>query len=207
MVVEKYDGSLKAEHGTGRNIAPFVELEWGAEAYALMRAIKRLFDPARPAQSRASCSTTIRDAHLKNLKPLPACDPIVDKCIECGFCELKCPSRGLTLSPRQRIVGWREIARLERDGDGRAATRDAARALRLSRHRHLRRLRTVRDRVSGRHRDRPADQGAARARARARSRSASPTRVADHYGAVDRRRARGTGASPTCCTGSSARAR
>ena len=55
-------------------------------------------------------------AHLKNLKPLPAADPIVDKCIECGFCEVKCPSHGLTLSPRQRIVGWREIARLEREG-------------------------------------------------------------------------------------------
>ncbi len=45
MVVKKYDGSLKAEHGTGRNIAPFVELEWGADAYRLMRGIKRLFDP------------------------------------------------------------------------------------------------------------------------------------------------------------------
>ena len=55
-------------------------------------------------------------AHLKNLKPLPAADPLVDKCIECGFCEPKCPSRGLTLSPRQRIVGWREIARLDADG-------------------------------------------------------------------------------------------
>ena len=53
--------------------------------------------------------------HLKNLKPLPQCDPLVDKCIECGFCEPKCPSHGLTLSPRQRIVGWREIARLERE--------------------------------------------------------------------------------------------
>ncbi len=47
MVVEKYDGSLKAEHGTGRNMAPFVELEWGAEAYALMRAIKRAVRPGR----------------------------------------------------------------------------------------------------------------------------------------------------------------
>ena len=32
LVVEKYDGSLKAEHGTGRNMAPFVEMEWGAQA-------------------------------------------------------------------------------------------------------------------------------------------------------------------------------
>ena len=51
-----------------------------------------------------------------DLKPLPAADPIVDKCIECGFCEPKCPSRGLTLSPRQRIVAWREISRLEAAG-------------------------------------------------------------------------------------------
>jgi D-lactate dehydrogenase len=113
MVVDKYDGSLKAEHGTGRNIAPFVELEWGAEAYALMCRIKRLFDP-RGLLNPGVVINADPDAHLKNLKPLPQCDPIVDQCIECGFCEPKCPSRGMTLSPRQRIVGWREIARLER---------------------------------------------------------------------------------------------
>jgi D-lactate dehydrogenase len=121
LVVDKYDGSLKAEHGTGRNVAPFVELEWGAEAYALMQEIKRLFDP----QGLLNPGVILNgdpDAHVKNLKPLPACDPIVDKCIECGFCEPKCPSRGLTLSPRQRIVGWREIARRERDGEETAAT-------------------------------------------------------------------------------------
>ncbi len=112
LVVEKYDGSLKAEHGTGRNIAPFVELEWGPEAYALMRSIKRLFDPEGLLNPGVVLNDD-REAHLKNLKPLPACDEIVDRCIECGFCEPKCPSKGLTLSPRQRIVGWREIARLE----------------------------------------------------------------------------------------------
>jgi D-lactate dehydrogenase len=115
MVVKRYDGSLKAEHGTGRNIAPFVELEWGADAYRLMRAIKRLFDPTNLLNPGVILNDD-RESHLKNLKPLPACDPIVDKCIECGFCEPKCPSHGLTLSPRQRIIGWREIARLERDG-------------------------------------------------------------------------------------------
>jgi len=113
MVVGKYDGSLKAEHGTGRNMAPFVELEWGAQAMALMRHIKHLFDP----EGLLNPGVILNDdpqAHLKHLKPLPAADPIVDKCIECGFCEPKCPSRGLTLSPRQRIVGWREISRLAR---------------------------------------------------------------------------------------------
>ncbi len=94
MVVEKYDGSLKAEHGTGRNIAPFVELEWGAEAYAADAC-----DQARCSIRRACSIPGVvinddRDAHLKNLKPLPECDPIVDKCIECGFCEPKCPSHG-----------------------------------------------------------------------------------------------------------------
>jgi D-lactate dehydrogenase len=112
LVVEKYDGSLKAEHGTGRNIAPFVELEWGNEAYALMRQIKRLFDPTGLLNPGVILNDD-PEAHLKHLKPLPVCDAIVDRCIECGFCEPKCPSFGLTLSPRQRIVGWREIARLE----------------------------------------------------------------------------------------------
>ncbi|HYJ99152.1 MAG TPA: FAD-linked oxidase C-terminal domain-containing protein, partial [Burkholderiaceae bacterium] len=115
MVVEKYDGSLKAEHGTGRNVAPFVELEWGAQAVAIMRRIKELFDPQGLLNPGVILNTD-PIAHLKDLKPLPAADPLIDKCIECGFCEPKCPSRGLTLSPRQRIVGWREIARLDADG-------------------------------------------------------------------------------------------
>ena len=122
MVVEKYDGSLKAEHGTGRNVAPFVELEWGAEAYALMQRIKTLFDP----HGLLNPGVIMNDdpaAHLKHLKPLPQCDALVDKCIECGFCEPQCPSRGLTLSPRQRIVGWREITRL--DGKRRTCRRSA----------------------------------------------------------------------------------
>ena len=107
----RYDGSLKAEHGTGRNVAPFVALEWGAQAYALMHEIKSLFDPAGLLNPGVLLSDDPL-AHLKHLKPLPAADPLVDKCIECGFCEPKCPSRGLTLSPRQRIVGWREVTRL-----------------------------------------------------------------------------------------------
>jgi D-lactate dehydrogenase len=115
MVVHKYDGSLKAEHGTGRNIAPFVELEWGAQAHGLMRRIKQLFDP-RGLLNPGVILNADPEAHLKNLKPLTACDPLVDKCIECGFCEPKCPSHRLTLSPRQRIAGWREIARLEESG-------------------------------------------------------------------------------------------
>lgn len=116
MTVAKYDGSLKAEHGTGRNMAPFVELEWGAPAFAAMQRIKALFDPQGLLNPGVILNPDPQ-SHLKNLKPLPAADVLVDKCIECGFCEPKCPSRGLTLSPRQRIVGWREIARLDAAGD------------------------------------------------------------------------------------------
>ncbi len=116
MVVEKYDGSLKAEHGTGRNMAPYVEKEWGSEAYALMWEIKELFDP-RNILNPGVLLNRDPQVHLNNLKPMPAANPLVDKCIECGFCEPTCPSRDLTLTPRQRIVIWREIARLERSGD------------------------------------------------------------------------------------------
>ncbi|WP_163338018.1 FAD-binding and (Fe-S)-binding domain-containing protein [Desulfopila sp. IMCC35008] len=111
MVVEKYDGSLKAEHGTGRNMAPFVEYEWGKDAYKLMERIKEIFDPANLLNPGVILNANPK-AHLENLKPLASTHPLVDKCIECGFCEPECPSRNLTLSPRQRITVQREISRL-----------------------------------------------------------------------------------------------
>ena len=116
LVVEKYDGSLKAEHGTGRNMAPFVEMEWGRQATDLMRRIKTLLDP----ETRLNPGVIINDdpgAHLKHLKPMPAAEDIVDRCIECGFCEPLCPSHQLTLSPRQRIVSWRELSRRSAAGE------------------------------------------------------------------------------------------
>jgi D-lactate dehydrogenase len=113
MVVERYDGSLKAEHGTGRNMAPYVELEWGSAAYALMARIKQIFDPAGLLNPGVILSTNPQ-VHIENLKPMPTADDLVDKCIECGFCEAVCPSRNLSLTPRQRIVIQREIARLRR---------------------------------------------------------------------------------------------
>ncbi len=116
MVVGKYDGSLKAEHGTGRNMAPYVEMEWGEEAYSLMWELKELLDPQEILNPGVILNRN-KQVHIENLKPMPAADPIVDKCIECGFCEPTCPSRDLTLSPRQRIVLWREIARLEASGE------------------------------------------------------------------------------------------
>lgn len=111
LVVEKYDGSLKAEHGTGRNMAPFVEMEWGRDAYRLMRTIKELLDPTGILNPGVIISDDPQ-GHLRDLKPLPKADVLVDTCIECGFCERMCPSAGLTLTPRQRIVGWREISQL-----------------------------------------------------------------------------------------------
>ena len=115
LVAVEFGGALKAEHGTGRNMAPFVELEWGHEAYQLMWQIKRLLDPQGILNPDVVLSDD-PDIHLKHLKPMPAADEIVDKCIECGFCEPVCPSNGLTLTPRQRIVVWRDIQAKKRAG-------------------------------------------------------------------------------------------
>ncbi len=116
LVINKFKGSLKAEHGTGRNMAPFVEKEWGPVAYKIMKRIKHIFDP----NNRINPDVLINPdpkAHLKNLKPIPEAQDIVDKCMECGFCEPHCVSEGLTLSPRQRIVIAREISRLEKSNE------------------------------------------------------------------------------------------
>ncbi len=111
MVVERYDGSLKAEHGTGRNMAPYVEMEWGAAAYGIMQQIKSIFDPQNLLNPGVIINSN-PNVHVENLKPLPQTNPIVDRCTECGFCEIFCPSRDLTLTPRQRIAVQREISRL-----------------------------------------------------------------------------------------------
>ena len=116
LVVQKYDGSLKAEHGTGRNMAPFVEFEWGAEAFELMKQIKHIFDPKNLLNPGVILNGDAK-AHLKNLKPLPPANEKVDKCIECGFCEPSCVSAEFTLSPRQRIAVYREISRLKTSGE------------------------------------------------------------------------------------------
>ncbi|PXW93521.1 D-lactate dehydrogenase [Sphaerotilus hippei] len=115
LVAVEFGGSLKAEHGTGRNVAPFVKLEWGDEAYAVMCEIKRLFDPEGLLNPDVIISSDAQ-IHLQDLKRMPAADALVDRCIECGFCEPACPSNGLSLTPRQRIVLWRRIQQLRRDG-------------------------------------------------------------------------------------------
>lgn len=116
LVALKYQGSLKAEHGTGRNMAPYIELEWGKDGYALMQQIKTLFDPEGLLNPGVIINSNPH-AHIENLKPMPAADPLVDRCIECGFCEPVCPSRTLTLSPRQRIVLYRELQRRRAAGE------------------------------------------------------------------------------------------
>jgi D-lactate dehydrogenase len=115
LVVNKYDGSLKAEHGTGRNMAPFVEMEWGKEAYGLMKEIKLLFDPLNILNPGVILNSD-KSIHLRNLKPIPPAGEIIDKCTECGFCEPSCVSSDLTLTPRQRIVVYREMFSLLKSG-------------------------------------------------------------------------------------------
>ena len=110
LVVGKYDGSLKAEHGTGRNIAPYVEREWGTKLAALMWKLKRLADPEN-VLSPGVMLTEDPESHLKNLQTAPTIEPSVDRCIQCGYCEPVCPSRNLTTTPRQRIALRREMAR------------------------------------------------------------------------------------------------
>lgn len=116
LVVDKYDGSLKAEHGTGRNMAPFVRYEWGDDAFELMKSVKQLFD----SKNLLNPGVIFNDdpkCHIKHFKPLPLTNPKVDRCIECGFCEVNCLTCGFALSSRQRIVIQREISRLRQSGD------------------------------------------------------------------------------------------
>jgi len=113
LVIDRFDGSLKAEHGTGRNMAPFVRKEWGDKAWQMMKRIKHVFDP-KNILNRGVIFNDDPDCFVKNLKPMPMCDMEFDRCIECGFCEVNCVSCGMTLSARQRIVVQREIARLEK---------------------------------------------------------------------------------------------
>lgn len=114
-LVIRYDGSLKAEHGTGRNMAPFVELEWGKDAYVLMQKIKKIFDPLNILNPGVILNED-KNVHLKNFKPIPKASEIIDKCTECGFCEVSCISAGHTLTPRQRIVVYREMSSLAKNG-------------------------------------------------------------------------------------------
>lgn len=116
LVIDKYNGTLKAEHGTGRNMAPFVETEWGGVAYDIMKRIKQTVDPDYILNPGVIINND-PNAFIKNLKDLPVVEEEVDRCIECGYCEHKCPSRNLTTTPRRRIVIRRTLEKLKMVGD------------------------------------------------------------------------------------------
>ena len=111
LVVDKYHGSLKAEHGTGRNMAPFVRREWGDDAYELMKEVKQLFDPEN-IMNPGVIFNEDEHSYIEHIKPLPEVHAMIDRCIECGFCEVNCVACGFALSSRQRIIVQRELARL-----------------------------------------------------------------------------------------------
>jgi D-lactate dehydrogenase len=116
LVVKKYNGTMKAEHGTGRNIAPFVETEWGGEAYNIMKRLKNCIDPENLLNPGVIINED-KNVHVSNLKSMPTVESEVDKCIECGYCEHRCPSRDITTTPRRRIIIRRELERLKLNGD------------------------------------------------------------------------------------------
>lgn len=121
LVIEQ-GGTLKAEHGTGRVMAPFVERQYGATLTTLMWDIKNLFDPAH-ILNPGVVLTTDNSAHLRHLKPAGTVGKVADRCVECGYCEPVCPSADLTLSPRTRIAILREVDAARRAGDARLARR------------------------------------------------------------------------------------
>ena len=129
LVVNKYDGSLKAEHGTGRNMAPYVEFEWGTKAFEVMKRIKSIFDPAGILNPGVIFNDD-PECCFKNFKALPLLAPgkgapqemheaykKLNKCIECGFCEVNCVSCGFTLSSRTRIALQRYMESLGKSGE------------------------------------------------------------------------------------------
>ena len=117
-----HDGSLKAEHGTGRVMAPYVRRQFGDELYEVMRELKQLFDPHGILNPGVVLTEDPR-LHLKHIKLAPVVEPEVDRCTACGFCEPVCPSRNITLTPRQRIAAWRAIRSAEEAGDAALAER------------------------------------------------------------------------------------
>ncbi|GAB1818633.1 FAD-binding and (Fe-S)-binding domain-containing protein [Herbidospora sp. RD11066] len=106
-------GTLKAEHGTGRMMTPFVERQYGPGLYEAMRTVKHLFDPARVLNPGIIVGDD-PGIHLRSIKPSADADPIVGKCVDCGFCEPVCPSQDLTVTPRQRIALHRDLSRGDR---------------------------------------------------------------------------------------------
>ena len=113
-----HGGTLKAEHGTGRIMAPYVRRQYGDELYAVMQEVKRLCDAGGLLNPDILLNED-PSSHVSNLKVTPTIEKEVDRCVECGYCEPVCPSKDLTMTPRQRIVLRREIADAEAAGDTR----------------------------------------------------------------------------------------
>lgn len=93
-------------------MAAFVEQEWGEKAYKFHRKIKALFDPKGLINPGVIINDD-KEIHSKNFKPSHQIEDYLEACMECGFCEKYCPSKNLTLTPRQRIAVHREIKRLK----------------------------------------------------------------------------------------------
>lgn len=110
LVIDKYAGSLKAEHGTGVNMAPFVEHEWGSHVFELFWEVKDMLDPDGILAPNVKL-TRDKQVHMRNFKTFPKVEDTINQCVECGFCEAVCPSRHITLTPRERIAVRREMAR------------------------------------------------------------------------------------------------
>ena len=115
VIVVGLGGALKAEHGTGRAVAPFMRLEWGEELVKVMYDLKGIIDPLGIMNPDVLLNED-PNCHLSGMKYAVAVDAIVDTCIDCGFCEYVCPSAGVGLSSRQRIYTLRTIAGLRKDG-------------------------------------------------------------------------------------------
>lgn len=109
-------GTLKAEHGTGRIMAPYVRRQYGDELYGVMQEVKRLADPRGVLNPGAVLSDDPR-SYLADLKVTPTVEEEVDRCVECGYCEPVCPSRSLTLTPRQRITLRRDAEQARAEGN------------------------------------------------------------------------------------------
>ncbi len=116
QIVLAQGGNLKAEHGTGRAMAPFVEAQFGPELYGLIKRIKQVFDPNNILNPGTIIPASDSE-YLENLKAVPEVDKIVDSCVECGYCESSCPSAGLTLTPRERIVAFRQLEAMDENSD------------------------------------------------------------------------------------------
>lgn len=121
-VILSSGGNLKAEHGTGRAMAPYVRRQYGDGLYEIMQHLKSLCDPAGIMNPGVILDED-PDAHIRHIKLSPPVESEVDRCVECGYCEPVCPSRDLTLTPRQRIVTRRAIETARRDGDHRLVAR------------------------------------------------------------------------------------